>query len=60
MLNNISHFTLFRSNKSFLCFYGSVRNWAEKLGGELWHFGELVTRKKMVIDVRPIQYPLST
>ncbi|XP_017771996.1 PREDICTED: voltage-dependent calcium channel subunit alpha-2/delta-3 isoform X2 [Nicrophorus vespilloides] len=25
-----------------------VRNWAEKLGGELWHFGELVTRKKLV------------
>ncbi|KAK5638589.1 hypothetical protein RI129_012884 [Pyrocoelia pectoralis] len=27
-----------------------VRNWAEKLGGELWHFGELVTRRNMVID----------
>lgn len=29
----------------------SVRNWAEKLGGELWHLGELVTRRNMVIDV---------
>lgn len=28
-----------------------VRNWAEKLGGELWHLGELVTRRNMVIDV---------
>ncbi|XP_045467080.1 voltage-dependent calcium channel subunit alpha-2/delta-3-like isoform X2 [Harmonia axyridis] len=27
-----------------------VRNWAQKLGGELWHFGELVTRRTMVID----------
>lgn len=28
-----------------------VRNWATKLGGELWHFGELVTRKNKVKDV---------
>ncbi|KAK9874143.1 hypothetical protein WA026_002498 [Henosepilachna vigintioctopunctata] len=27
-----------------------VRNWAQKLGGELWHFGELVTRRSMVIE----------
>ncbi|KAJ8969624.1 hypothetical protein NQ317_002430 [Molorchus minor] len=27
-----------------------VRTWAEKLGGELWHFGELVTRKTKVKD----------
>ncbi|XP_060533822.1 voltage-dependent calcium channel subunit alpha-2/delta-3 [Cylas formicarius] len=27
-----------------------VRNWAQKLGGELWHFGELVTRKTKVKD----------
>ncbi|KAF5291746.1 hypothetical protein FQA39_LY14234 [Lamprigera yunnana] len=27
-----------------------VRHWAEKLGGELWHFGELVTRRNLVIE----------
>ncbi|KAJ8956284.1 hypothetical protein NQ318_015020, partial [Aromia moschata] len=27
-----------------------VRNWAQKLGGELWHFGELVTRRTKVKD----------
>ncbi|RZC33440.1 hypothetical protein BDFB_011957, partial [Asbolus verrucosus] len=27
-----------------------VRMWAQKLGGELWHFGELVTRRTMVIE----------
>ncbi|XP_065173091.1 voltage-dependent calcium channel subunit alpha-2/delta-3 isoform X3 [Atheta coriaria] len=27
-----------------------VRNWAEKLGGELWHFGELVTRRSTVVE----------
>ncbi|CAH0548637.1 unnamed protein product [Brassicogethes aeneus] len=27
-----------------------VRNWAQKLGGELWHFGDFVTRRSKVID----------
>ncbi|KAJ8916494.1 hypothetical protein NQ315_000136 [Exocentrus adspersus] len=27
-----------------------VRSWAQKLGGELWHFSELVTRKNKVKD----------
>ncbi|KAF7266188.1 hypothetical protein GWI33_020469 [Rhynchophorus ferrugineus] len=27
-----------------------VRNWAQKLGGELWHFGDLVTRRNKVKD----------
>ncbi|XP_018575433.1 voltage-dependent calcium channel subunit alpha-2/delta-3 [Anoplophora glabripennis] len=41
--------TLTEKNKSHhFCF--RVRNWAQKLGGELWHFGELVTRKTKVKD----------
>lgn len=37
----------------FLTFYFNfrVRNWATKLGGELWHFGDLVTRQNRVRDV---------
>ncbi|CAG9853746.1 unnamed protein product [Phyllotreta striolata] len=27
-----------------------VKNWATKLGGELWHFGDLVTRQNRVRD----------
>jgi hypothetical protein len=28
-----------------------VRSWAQKLGGELWHVGELVTRRTRVNEV---------
>ncbi|XP_022904961.2 voltage-dependent calcium channel subunit alpha-2/delta-3 isoform X1 [Onthophagus taurus] len=27
-----------------------VRNWSEKLGGELWHFGDLVTRRHQAME----------
>lgn len=32
--------------------FRSVQAWAVKLGTELYHFGEFITRKKEVQDVR--------
>lgn len=45
---------LFKNSSIFYLIFFRVRNWAQKLGGELWHFGELVTRRTMVIDVSKI------
>lgn len=32
-------------------YHRSVQGWAVKLGTELYHFGEFITRKKEVQDV---------
>lgn len=36
---------------SIVCFICRIRSWAEKLGVELWHAGDYITRRKSVQDV---------
>lgn len=40
------------SFRNFLC---SVKSWADKLGIELWHLGNFITRRKEVQDVSAFQ-----
>lgn len=34
-----------------MLFFSRVQGWAEKLGAELWHLGDYVTRRDDVIEV---------
>lgn len=41
------------SIKLCVCVSNRVKSWADKLGVELWHLGDFITRRKEVQDVSP-------